>query len=94
MSSRSDLIESLLTFHVRLWLGGLFLAALVPVSLVAALLNFFSGQGPDDGPYGHIHRRAASFDGWIKTVGKTRDAQPPAPSVRESAPPPRASTGA
>ncbi len=90
MSSRSDLIGSLLTFHVRLWLGGLFLAALVPVSLIAALLNFVAGQGPEDGPYGHVHSRAVSFDGWLKTVG-TSHGQPPAPSVRDSAPPRRAS---
>ena len=93
MSSRSDLIESLLTFHVRLWLGGLFIAALVPVSLVAALLNFLAGQGPADGPYGHIHRRAASFDAWIKAVGRTPEPPQP-PAVRERASEPRARTSA
>lgn len=90
MSPRSDLLTSLLTFHVRLWLAGLFIAALVPVSLVAAALNFLAGQGPEDGPYGHVHRRAVSFDAWLKTVGKAAP-QPPAPSVRDSAPPRRAS---
>ncbi len=90
MSSRSDLVASLLTFHVRLWLGGLFIAALVPVSLVAALLNFVTGQGPEEGPYGQIHSRAVAFDAWLKTVGRAPD-QPPAPSVRDSAPPRRTS---
>ena len=70
MSPRSDLLASLVTFHVRLWLGGLFLALLVPVSLVAAALNFLAGTGPEDGPYGSIHRRAVAFDGWLKTVGQ------------------------
>lgn len=69
MSPRSDLLASLVAFHVRLWLGSLFLAMLVPVSLVAAALNFVAGEGPETGPYGSIHRRAVAVDAWLKTVG-------------------------
>ena len=68
MSSRSDLAASLVAFHVRLWLGGLFMAALVPVSLGAAALNFVSGDGPEAGPYGHVHRRAVAFDRWLREL--------------------------
>ena len=93
MSPRSDLLASLVTFHVRLWLGGLILAALVPVSLGAALLNFLSGTGPKDGPYGHVHRRAEALDAWLKSVGR-EPRQSPAETVRESASAPRARTSA
>lgn len=92
MSPRSDLAVSLVAFHVRLWLGGLILAALVPISFGAAVLNFLSGTGPHDGPYGHVHARAAALDVWLKSVGAPP--QPPPDDVRESASAPRARTSA
>ena len=104
MSSRSDLTASLVTFHVRLWLGGLFIATLVPVSIAAAALNFVSGAGPDDGPYGHVHPRAVAFDVWLKSLGRPTARQttqrPEAAGseapvvVRESAPERRAPASA
>lgn len=104
MSSRSDLAASLVTFHVRLWLGGLFMAALVPLSIGAAALNFVSGAGPEEGPYGHVHRRAVAFDVWLKALGKPTprpNAQRPDAAgavgpvvVRESAPERRAPASA
>lgn len=66
MSDRSDLLSTLLAFHVRLWLGGLLLAILVPVSLVAAALNFVRGLGPDAGPYAAVHDHAARLDAQIR----------------------------
>ncbi len=66
MSDRSDLLSTLLAFHVRLWLGGLLLAVLVPVSLVAAALNFVRGLGPAAGPYAAVHDRAARLDAQIR----------------------------
>ena len=104
MSSRSDLAASLAAFHVRLWLGGLFMAALVPVSLGAAALNFVSGVGPEAGPYGHVHRRAVAFDRWLRELAmpavRPVGQRPEAPDsgapgvVRESAPERRAPTSA
>lgn len=72
MSDRSDLVSTLIAFHVRLWLGGLLLAVLVPVSLVAAALNFVRGLGPDVGPYADVHARAARLDARIRSL----DAKP------------------
>lgn len=68
MSDRSDLLSTLLTFHVRLWLGGLLLAVLVPVSLIAAALNFLKGEGPDVGAYAAVHARAARLDVQIRGI--------------------------
>lgn len=68
MSDRSDLLSTLLAFHVRLWLGGLLLAVLVPVSLVAAALNFLRGEGPDVGAYAAVHARAARLDAQIRST--------------------------
>ena len=89
MSDRSDLLSSLVTFHVRLWLGGLVLAVLVPVSLGAALLNLVGGHGPESGPYGDVHHRAKALDAWLKRIGETpprrTDYRADEPDVRDSA---------
>lgn len=71
MSDRSDLVSTLITFHVRLWLGGVLLAVLVPVSFVAAALNFLKGQGPDVGAYATVHARAARLDAQIRGLDAT-----------------------
>jgi hypothetical protein len=71
VSARSDLVSSLVTFHVRLWIGSIVLAVLVPVSFGAAVLNFLGGQGPESGPYGTVHRSAERLNGWLKQIGET-----------------------
>ena len=94
MSPRSSLLVSLATFHARLWLGGLSLVLIIPLSLAAAVLDFAAGHGPDDGHYARVHRDAARLDAWLKRLGGP-GRQPPAPgvapvSVRESVPERRA----
>ena len=90
MSPRSNLLVSLATFHARLWLGGLSLVLIIPVSLAAAGLDFAAGRGPESGHYARVHRDAARLDAWLKGLGGP-GRQPPVPggapvSVRESAP--------
>lgn len=85
-SPSSALLVSLAAFHTRLWLGGLLAATLVPVSLVAALLDWAAGRGPEAGHYARVRREAAMLDRRLVHLER-RATQSDAPdSVRESAP--------
>ena len=64
-SPRSALLVSLVSFQARLWMGGLVSAALVPLSLLAAALDWAAGRGPDDGHYARVRREASVLDGWL-----------------------------
>jgi hypothetical protein len=87
-SPRSALLVSLVSFQSRLWMGGLVSAALVPLSLLAAALDWVAGRGPEDGHYARVRREASALDGWLGRL-EDRPAQPPGvPAVvRETASP-------
>ncbi len=87
VSVRADLLSDLLAFHVRLWAGGLFLTALVPVSIVAALLNLIQGVGPGGGPYATVHENARSFEAWLRDAGRSRASEADAPPSGAADPP-------
>ena len=64
-SNRSALLASLVTFQGRLWVGGLVAATLVPLSILAAALDWVAGRGPESGHYARVRREASVFDAWI-----------------------------
>ncbi|HEX8386498.1 MAG TPA: hypothetical protein VF576_09955 [Rubricoccaceae bacterium] len=85
-SPRSALLVSLFTFQSRLWLGGLVAAALVPLSILAAALDWVAGRGPESGHYARVRREASAVDTWLGRL-ENPDQPPDAPVVvRDSAP--------
>lgn len=85
-SPRSALLVSLVTFQSRLWLGGLVAAALVPLSLVAAALDWAAGHGPESGHYARVRREASSFDAWLGRLEPSGQPSGVPVSVRVTAP--------
>ncbi len=89
-SPSSALLVSLAAFHARLWLGGLLAAVLVPVSLIAALLDWIAGRGPESGHYARVRREAAMLDRRLVHLERRANQSGAPVSVRESAPARRA----